>query len=267
MKTITVNNSMQFMSAVKDANEGDTIDLLPGEYFSSEKSPVLTIEKNLTIQSQFTDAKSVKLNCALIVHSNITLILKNLFITFDDEQLNTISLYDNSELFGNNIIVNRDNSKFNHRWDTIFAKNSAISLTNSEIMADDQKDIPGLTLENCRLMLVDSNIYFLCLRKTIAYLKNSLISFAIILENHSSLSYVDLAIDSLHNKNSDFYINDNCAVSGVNLKIFKKEPFIDIINSEFKNDIFTDGIDGIRWCFDELSTVLVDGKTPYNSGL
>jgi len=267
MKTINVNNTNQFMDAVKNSVTGDTLVMQPGEYFSNERSEVLTIDKNLTIEGLYTNAKAVKLNCAFIVSSNTTLIMKNLFMTSNDDHFNTLALYDNAELFGDNIIVDRDNTKYNGGWDTIFAKDSAVSLTNSDILADRGSNHIGLSLENSQSMILDSNIYGLCLKNSITYIKNVLISYAIVLMKHATLSYVDLALDSLCNKDSDFYIADNSTVNGVNLKIFKKEPFIDIIGSQFQNDIFTNDATGIRWCFDDASTILIDGKTPYNSGL
>jgi len=267
MKTIKVNNTNQFKDAVKNSDAGDTIIMQPGEYFSNKRSEVLTIDKTLTIEGQYINAKAVKLNCAFIVSNNVTLIMKNLFMTSNDDHFNTLALYDNAELFGDNIIVDRDNTKYNGGWDTIFAKDAAVSLTNSDIVADRGSNHIGLSLENSQSMITDSNIYGLCLNNATAYLKNVLISYAIVLLKHSTLSYIDLALDSLCNKDSDFYIADNSTVNGMNLKIVKKEPFIDVIGSKFQNDIFTNDSTGIRWCFDDASIILIDGKTPYNSGL
>jgi len=266
MKTIMVNNDQQFLLALRDAQSGDTIELLPGEYLLSKKTLMVSIKKNLTIQGQYSNARATKLNCAFLVGSNVTLLLKNLFVTYCDTVGNTIALYDHSELFGQNLIVDRTNNQAG--WDTIYAQNSIVSFLNSDILAERSADHIGLSLENSQMMLVDTNVYLLNLKNSIGYVKDSLVSYAIVLQKHSQLTFVDMAIDSNQsNQNSDFYITDNSTVDGVNLKLSKKEPFIDVIQSSFKNDIFTQGLDGIRWCFDDESVVLADGREPYNTGL
>jgi len=91
------------------------------------------------------------------------------------------------------------------------------------------------------------------------------ISYAVALQNHASLSYIDLTVDGRRNlDSSNFYIENNSNVDGVNLNFSKKDTFIDIINSNFKGDSFLSGLSNIRWRFDDNSTVLADGSEPFN---
>ncbi|MFC6176473.1 hypothetical protein ACFQAV_06450 [Companilactobacillus huachuanensis] len=264
MKTINVQSDREFFNAINTADNCDTIVLKSGEYFSSE-TMFLSIKKSLTIKGQYANAKATKINCGLFFGENTTVILENLLLTYDNEKGNTLALYDGAKLYCNNVIVNRTNES---SWDTIYSSNSFISLKNSDIQADRQRNISSLSLENSQLMSVKSNIHLPLLVNSTAYLKDSFISYSIVLKKNSNLSFINLAIDSTqNNESSDFYVEGESTVNGDNLDFSKNEPFIDVLNSNFEGNDFFAGLDKVRWRYDTNSNVIIDGTEPFNNNL
>jgi len=262
MTKYKVNNTKQFLTVLfSQVSDNDIIELLPGTYNFKRYIGYFEIKKSLTIRGISDDANSTKLNCAFFCNGN-SLILQNLSVTYDGPKFNTIALYNHAELYGNNVVINRVLSK----WDTVYCQNSTISLLNSAIMANRNTNTTGLLLEkDSQMIAVDTEIQLLGLRKSSAIVKDSVISYAVALQNHASLSYIDLTVDGRRNlDSSNFYIENNSNVDGVNLNFSKKDTFIDIINSNFKGDSFLSGLSNIRWRFDDNSTVLADGSEPFN---
>lgn len=271
MHTITVNNDRAFFFALQKANRSknltETIELKPGKYFADADNIFLSIKKNITIKGLYDNAKATNLNCAFLMGADTTLILENLTMNYFGEKSNTIALYDGAELYGNNIIVDRTMDQ-NSNWDTIYCKDSTISLKNSEILTDPIRNICGLSLENSQLIAVNSNVNAPLFKNSTVYLKDTLTSYSVVLKNHSNLSFINLAIDSTQNTEfSDFYIENQSTVNGVNLNFSKKDSFVDVIDSHFENNNFVSGLENVRWRFTDNSTVLADGDEPFNDNL
>lgn len=267
LHTKTVNNGHDLFFTLQKANENNspiqTIILEPGKYFENDDNLVLRVKNNLTIKGRFTNAKATKLNCGFLFSDNVTLILKNLSIDFAGEKCNTIALYDKAKLYGDNIIVDRTTDA---SWDTIFCKNSTISLKDSEVITDPARYICGVSLEDSQIIAVHSNLNAPLLKNSTAYFQDILTNYAIVLKNKSSLFFNYLALDSSQNTEfSDFYIEHQSTVNGSNLNMTKKYSYIDVINSHFENNNFVSGLDNVRWRFDKNSTVLADGDEPFNN--
>jgi len=263
MSTYTVNTTYEFLEVLYTrVSDNDIIELLPGTYNFEDGASFFEIEHDLTIRGLSSNANATKLNCAFLLGDNRSLILKNLTISYNRDKANTIALYNNAQLYGNNIIVDRVLA----RWNTIYCQNSSISLLNSAIMADRDTNVTGLLLEkNSHMIAIDTEIQLLGLRNSTAIVKNAVISYAVALQNHSKLSYINLTVDGRRNlDSSNFYIENQSCVDGVNLNFSKKDTFIDIIKSNFEGDNFLSGLNNIRWRFDDDSTVLADGNEPFN---
>lgn len=265
--TKTVKNSRDLFLTLQKANEANshiqTIILEPGKYFADEDNIVLSVKKNLTIKGKYSNAKATHLNCGFLLGDNNTLILKNLAIDYDGEECNTIALYDGAELYGDNIIVDRTTES---RWDTIFCKDSTLSLKNSEVLTDPTRNICGISLKNSQIIATHSNLNAPLLDNSTAYLKDVFTNYAFALKNKSNLSFTDLTLDTSQNTEfSDFYVDNHSTVTGINLNLPKKYSYIDVINSHFENTNFASGLDNVRWRFDKNSTVLADGDEPFNN--
>lgn len=259
MKKITIKNEDQLEKVLTDSTEGDTIELLPGEYFLPEKAKCYTISRNLTIIGQSLNAKNTKVNASFLIGKGITLNLRNFTLNYDKAQLNTIALYDGAELALKNMIVDHAVSD---RWNTIYSQDSFLSLTDSEIMNTTNQNIASLQMESGKMYAVNSKISFLNQKRAKVFLKKSLISYGIALADQAALSLRDLTIVSFNNLDqSDMQVANNSSVEGENLIFAKKEPHISISKSDFEIKNFEPAIDKINWSFDDDSTVLVDGKT------
>lgn len=262
MTLIKVDNDFQLYTAITNSKADDIIKLKPRTYFID--NPVaFNINHNLTIIGQFSNAKSTQINCVFVVGFQATFILKNLTIDYTLEGITTIALYDDSKLYGNNIIVGASRDG---KFDTIYCKDSAISLVNSVIVTDEpDRPTTGLSLENSQMTAVNCTIKALLLKNSTGYLKDCLISYCIGLQEHSNLSYLGLAVDSSLNKHfCDFYIDDGSVATGINLKFCSPEPSLSITRSTFKNTTFISDFDDISWFFDDESTVLADDQEPHN---
>lgn len=132
MKTFIVKNTAELAQAINNYADNDTIELFPGEYFPETPTPYISIKK--------------------------TLLLKNLSVNFDDESSNAITLFDGSKFYGTNVVINHS---FPNRWNTIYAKNSFISLENSEVLSTNKGNVPSIELDNSQLFADNSSIYFL----------------------------------------------------------------------------------------------------------
>ena len=264
MKTINVKTDYELYKAINTADNGDTISLKPGEYFATH-SIFLSLKKSLTIKGQYANAKATKINGGLFFGKNVTLILENLVLTFDDEKGNTLALYEGAKLYCNNVIIDRPH---NSSWDTIYCSNSFLSLKNSDIRSDRQKTATSTSLENSQLISIGSNMHMPKLINSTAYLKDSFVSYSLILKEKSKLFFTDLAIDSTQNSEySDFYVSGESTVNGENLDFYKDEPFIDVLNSDFEGNNFFAGKDKVSWRYDNDSNVLLDGNQPFNNAL
>ncbi|KRN96743.1 hypothetical protein [Companilactobacillus kimchiensis] len=263
MRTTIVKNDVQLAKALFSAEDNDLIKILPGIYFADKGFVSHSVTKNLTIEGLSNNAKDIHIkNFNLIIYPKITLILKNVTIDLATENINTIAMYDGSKLYGNNIVVNHLNPD---HWDTIYCKDSFISLINSDIRTGDESNAPGLCLENSQLFADNTSIYFLVTHNSDCYIRDTVIFYSSNFDQHSTLHFNDLAIDSTNNeKYSDFYVTDNSTISGTNLAFSKNKPFIDVLNgSAFETSTF-DNQNTIGWRFDDDSSVTVDGTEPFN---
>lgn len=257
------NNEQQFCYALKKANDGDVIELLPGEYFSPDTSLFLEIDKNITIRGRYSNASATKLFCGFFTGNKTTAIFQNLTVNNCKHNSNTICAFDNSEIYAKNVIFKH--SPVDH-WDTVYIKDSNFSIESCQILTD-SNETHALSIENGRVTAVDSIIQFLYEKNATFYLKSSLITFAANLDDKSQLLFDELTIDSSNNPDySDIYICQQSTVDGSNLSFAVDEPFIDVLESNF--EIFNSQpiSDKIRWRYDELSNVLANGENPYTNG-
>lgn len=256
-----VKNDREFYAELMAADDGDVIELRPGEYFRADDTPYLNVKKNIIITGQYPDPEITRLNSGLLL-INKTLILKNISINYNSDKGNAISLYDKAKLYGDNVVFNHQTA---NKWNTIYSQNSFISLEKSEIINCNKDNIPGIMLENSQLSAVDSAIYFITLKKSKSYLKDCFVSYAVCLLNHSSLTFDDLTIDSNNNENfTDFYVNEQSNVEGSEIAFVKNDPVIEIFDSQFEINDFDSEFENIHWHFDDDSQVLADGHEPFN---
>lgn len=260
MKKI-VKTYIEFCDALKTVNDGDVIELCPGEYFRAENTPYLKVEKNITITGQFSNPEATRLNCGLLL-INHTLILKNLSLNYDSEEGNAVSLYRDAKFYGDNVVINHQTA---NKWNTIFAQDSFISLKKSEILNCNKDNIPGLMLENSQIYAVDTALYFIAMKKSTSYLKDCFVSYAVCLLNKSSLDFNDLTIDSNNNEMfTDFYVDQQSTVEGDEINFIKTEPMIEVFDSQCEINDFESEFENIHWHFDDNSNVLADGREPFN---
>lgn len=268
MRTITVgghgDNDRQFEQALDESEDWDTIELLPGEYFSRTFPDTYSIKKNLTIVGRNDNLEAVKLNCAFVIGNKKILTLKNLSLNYPGIHLNTLSIYDQSEVFCDNVSINRTAPD---KWNTVYVQNSALSLINSQILTGKKLGLVGLQLENSQVAIVNSVVQLLALKKSDGYLRNSTILFALGLEKQSTLTFLDLTIDALANlKYSDLFVWNKSNFKGHLLHFSKSTPTIDIFNSSFTSDNFDPTPKDITWKFDSNSNVSADGIKPETDG-
>lgn len=262
MTLIKVKTSKQLYDAVKSSTANDVIELTAKSYFKDSQI-ALNIDHNLTITGHSINAKSI-INAAFIIGQATTLILKNLSVDFSDDGLTTVALYDNSQLYCNNVIIAANN---NGKFDTIYCRDSAISLVNSVILTNEYNAV-GLSLENSQMTAVNSNFNTLGFKNSTGYLKDCLVNEYVGVLNKSNLSFSGLAIDSRSTKNlSDLYVENGSKLQGNDLDLFAPNPSISVTNSSFDNIHFLSNIDNIDWFYDDDSEVSADGQEPRNSNI
>lgn len=258
MSKIVIENEAQLEKALNDSNKGDTIELLPGEYFSTKKAKCYTITQSLNIIGHSLNAENTIINASFLLGKGVTLNLKNFTLNYDKTQLNTIALYDGAELALQNMIIDHAATD---NWNTIYSQDSYISLTDSEINNSASPDVASLLMVDGKMYAVNTKISYLNQKRARIFLKKSLVSYSIALADHASLAFRDLTVVSLNNlDHSDFQVENNSSVDGENLVFAKKEPQIKINNSDFEIKNFEPSLDKIKWSFDDNSTVLLDGK-------
>lgn len=261
MKTINVKNTQEFLDTSNKFEENSVINLLPGEYFSLNDAMTLSIKNNITIQGQSAEPRDTIINARFLIGNHATVILKNVAIAFDNPKGNTIALYENSKLYGQNILVHRYNP---HKWDTIYCKDSAISLNHCFVRSNDYDNTPGLCMENSQLYTNDTLIYFLVEHHSVAYLNGSVIDFSTNIDQNSSLFFDGIYIDSTINDGfSDFYVRGNSTIKGKDLCFSKDGLSIDIFDSTFEVTDFSTFYHA-NWHYDDKSNVIVDGERPFN---
>lgn len=264
MRTINVKNERELYEALSNPQDNDTIMINPGEYFSPENTPFLMIKKSLTIIGQSSDANDTILNCGLVLAEDTIVNLENLSMRYASEQGNTLALYDGAELNGDNVIINRDSPI----WNTIYCKDSTISLKDSQVLSGNRGVLACLEVENGQLSVTNSKIKAPVLTNSTAYFKDVLVTDMIILKEQSKLDYDNLTVDGTANEEySTISIEDNSSVSGQDLGFIPNDPYIEIDHSNFQNDNFKTEFTKINWKFDNDSIVLADGNTPQASDM
>lgn len=266
MTLIKVNTDKQLFNAVKNSATNDIIELESDSYFTDSPA-TLPITHSLTITGRSPKAKST-INATFIIGSKPTkqtiLILKNLSVDFTGDNITTIALYDNSQLYCHNVIVSANNDS---KFDTIYCRDSAISLDNSVVLTNEYNSV-GMSLENSQMTAVNSNFNTLGLKNSIVYLKDCLVNEYVGVLNKSSLSFSGLAIDSRSTENiSDLYVEDESDLRGNDLSFAAPNPSISITNSNFDNVNFLSDINKIDWFYDDDSEVLANGQEPRNSNI
>lgn len=266
MKTITINNQFnketQFYYAIENSHDGDTIVLTPGTYFADHPFSI-TIKHNLTIIGSSTNLDSVIMNCAFIIGGGNTVFMKNLTLNFTDDKFNTLAIYDKAEFYGENVHINHDNK---YEWDTIYSKNSTISLTNSVISSHQIQGV-ALNLEDSQIILDHSKVDTLYLKKSECNLNGSTINVTMILSNKSSVHFSDLTINSPIKRDSkDLYAYNNSHISGSNLIFTNNYPIVEIHDSSVKLNQIKSNMSAISWQYEGQSDVTVDDVPPFNEG-
>lgn len=241
MKTFTVKNTTELAQALENYNDNDTIELLSGEYFPEIPTPYISIKKTLTLVGKSNDPDDIRLNCGFVVKR--TLLLKNLSVNFDDETSNAITLFDGSKFYGTNVVINHS---FPNHWNTIYAKNSFISLENSEVLTTNKDNIPSIELDDSQLFADNSAIYFLAEKNSQCFLKDCFISYAICLLKHSTLSFNNLTIDAANNESfSSFYVGEHSKTTGTIFSFVKNNSEVDIFGSTFLTTNLNNDFDNI----------------------
>lgn len=262
MKKIIVKNTDELYDAFENVQNGDLIYLQPGKYFSAEKQYILNVTKDITIEGLGNGAdKAILQNNAFLIGKGATLYLKNLTVKFDNSTLNTIAMYDNSQLFCNNAVITKQNP---NGWNTIFAVDSSVSLVDTIVDTDADNNTCSLDLKNSQLYAENSEIYFYYSNNTKSILKSCVINYSLCLADHSNLYFGDLDIDPLQNTGfSSCYITGKSTMEGDTIAIATDGTSVDsLAGSSFDvTNLLTDQSD-IDWYFDDDASIQVDGYQP-----
>ncbi|HIY93389.1 hypothetical protein [Companilactobacillus sp. HBUAS56275] len=251
-------NDDQLTEAIINAKDGDIIELLPGTYFSKDDPFICTIRRNITFIGKTNNKSDVELYCSFTVGAKNILIFKNLTISYPANDENTLSAYDGAEVYGDNVIINRQTSD---DWDTIYGQNSFFSFKNSEILTGKKTKAIGLSLENCQLFMDKTKIQLLFQKNSQVYLKDSIILHKLELRKNSHLNFRNLTIDSTKiNSKNDLAVKSKSEISGQKITFIKNDPQIRILGSHFDIKDFHPQTDKINFKFDEDSKIVVDGK-------
>jgi len=262
MRVVNVKNGLELFTALKHSHDHDTILIKPGVYFSPEKSVTFKLHGNLTIIGQSSEAMDTLLNCSFTIAEDTVIYLRNLSMTYDFEQTNTIALYNGARLYGDNINVNHTSSNQH----TFFCQNSFVSLKNSFITTEDQRAITSLVLRSSQMIAIDSSLNVPYPINSTLYLKNSTITNTIVIKKNSKVYFTGLTLDKANNREySDIFIDGKSLVNGRNLKFTSDDSFISVHHSNFQNVNFESELDKIHWNFDDDSLVLADGNRPINN--
>lgn len=259
------NNAQQFEETFEHAQAGDTIELLPGDYFSADTFEYFEINKDIVISGTSSDNHETRINCSFIIGNQATVILKNLTLNYSGSDDNTLAAFNHSQVYGQNICVKR---LATDKWDTIYIKDSSISLTNAQILTNGNKNQAiSLFLENSQLLATDTRLERFLQKNSTAYLKNVHIVHFAGSKNHSQLDFINLTIAGDHNPNkSNFYTMEQSRVKGEKLQILNQAPIVDVSDSSFSVNNVQPDVANFNFRFDDKSQVTVDGITPPTDG-
>lgn len=256
------NKDDQLVQTIVDAQDGDVIELQPGTYFTKESPLVCTIGRNLTIIGNSANHEDIKLNCSITIGAKKILILKNLTLTFPANDENTLSAYDNAEVYTNNVTINRETSD---NWDTIYGQNATFSFKDTQIRTGRKTKAIGLSLDKSQIYTDNTSIQFLFQRKSKAYMKNSIVTNEFKLRQNSETHFNNLTLASYEvpHKN-DITVHSHSTFQGQNLILTSPKPKLRIHQATFKVDNFEPEPSKIHFKYDATSKVLADEKQPVN---
>jgi len=267
MRVINVKNESELYLALKNPQDNDTIVIGPGEFFSSTKPAIFTLNGSLTIigeAGQEMTSTTTMLNCSLNLGANANIHLEDLSLSCDLDETSVISLHDGAKLYAENIFIERSLSN----WTTIDCQNSSIFLKKSSIQPADREDSVCINLENSQLISILTEMHIPYLNNSTAYLKNSHINNTLILKNNSHLSFTNLSIEKDSNfDKGNLIIQDNSSVIGEGLTFYEEDGSVVVNHSKFENSHFKSDFTEIKWFFDDDSTVLADGHKLINKNI
>lgn len=256
------NKDDQLAQTIVDAQDGDVIELQPGTYFTKESPLVCTIGRNLTIIGNSANQEDIKLNCSITIGAKKILILKNLTLTFPANDENTLSAYDNAEVYTNNVTINRETTD---NWDTIYGQNATFSFKDTQIRTGRKTKAIGLSLDKSQIYTDNTSIQFLFQRKSKAYMKNSIVTNEFKLRQNSETHFNNLTLASYEvpHKN-DITVHSHSTFQGQNLILTSPKPKLRIHQGTFKVNNFEPVPSKIHFKYDATSKVLADEKQPVN---
>lgn len=263
MSTFIVGRSShketEFIAAFQAAKPGDTLQLMPGNYFKKADLQYFNINQNISITGLGQNKEEVVLNCNLNIGNQAVVLLKNLTIHFSNLADNAVAIYDQARLYGQAITIHRDSPD---NWDAVYCQNSGISLTDSQIKTSTQTRAVGLSLENSQFYAENTMIDWLFQKNSQAYLKHATIKQLLSLRHHSQTYFSDLIIDSASRKN--IALKSYSSLTGIKLQFTTPKPQINICESQLTVKDTSPKVDDIIFKFDAASKVHVSGRIPKN---
>lgn len=262
MTTLYVNNKhnkdLDLVTAINIAKPFDTIKIAEGTYFNDYHPYYFNIKKSLTIIGD----RNVRLNACFVVGGDIQLSLENLTISSEDDDHNTIAIFEHARFYAENV-------KFIHpaksKWNTIYCQDSTCTLSNSTVSTQNI-ETSGLMFTNSLVILVNDTINTVYFNNSNCQLKKCLINHSIGVDYNSMLTFDTLTINgNEHCDDSDIYVMNNSSLEGQYLNLTSKTPVIDIAISSFETDYFGSNSENIEWNYDDESTVLANGTAPFNN--
>ncbi|WP_125772264.1 hypothetical protein [Companilactobacillus furfuricola] len=256
------NKDDQLAQTIVDAQDGDTIELMPGTYFSKESPLICTIGRNVTFIGQSTNKDDIKLNSSFTIGAGKTVIFKNLTITFPADSENTLSAYDGAKVYTNNVCINRETKD---NWDTIYGQNATFSFKDTMILTGKKTKTIGLSLDQSQIFADNTSIQFLFQRKSQAYLKNSIVINELKLRQHSETHFNNLTLASYivpHKK--DLTVHSSSTFQGQTLILTSPKPQIRVHKAKFEVTNVQPEPNKLHFKFDKSSIVRADSKKPNN---
>lgn len=258
------NRELQLIQALDFAKPGDTIVLMPGNYFTPSEPNIFEIEKDVTIVGKTYDCDDVKIFGSFFIKKGASLTIENLTVNYTRDKFNTVMMYDNDHFTAKNVHIKHS---VDDNWNPIYAQNSTLSLTNSTISSCNN-ETQCLSVENCQLYLANNWMDAIYLKSSQCLIKDTTVNVSVTLDYVSTLDFVNLHVNAFNSLDRDeFYVFDDSRVTGKNLYFSSKKPQICVCQSSFTNNIFNDGLENITWYFDEQSNVKADDVTPFTNGL
>jgi hypothetical protein len=256
------DNDDRLSNAIVNAQDGDVIELLPGSYFTKDNPLICTITNNISIIGKTYDNEAVKLYASITVVQGATVIFKNLLLSYTANDENTLSAYDASKVYGDNVTIDRNTSD---SWDTIYGQNSYFSFKESQIGTGNKTKAIGLSLDHSKLFAQNTTFAYLFAKNSTIYLKNSVIFNKLELRRKTNLFFRDLQIDTtfVYAKN-DLAVKSNSSFQGQELRFYRQSPNVRILKSNFNVEKFNPQLNKIHFKYDKTSKVLADKQTPKN---